>query len=371
MLRFQRYVYIQALRPVLGVLAALAAIAVLSQGLAHLDLIVEKRQSALALIWVTLLTLPQVISLILPIALFFAVAFTLNRLLRDSELIAAYANGFSPWEAAAPVMRLAALAAVTHLAVTVLVQPMAYREMRATLARVAADVAASMIRQGAFIEPAEGLTLYARVERAGAMRDILLHDARDPAQEVTFTAQEARFAMMEEAPALLLLNGQFQVRSDTGVVDFVDFQSYTLALPSPEDLTSRYILKPPDRFLAELFKPDRTFFYDQRNLARFLAEGHFRLSAPLHSFALTALALAALLAGEFSRNGYRRRILIAGAAAMTVRLLSLAAQSACVDAPELNWVQYALPLGAFAASMLAIAWYAPPWARPAALPAAP
>jgi lipopolysaccharide export system permease protein len=346
MVRFQRYIFMQALWPVLVVLAGLAVVALLSQSLAQLDLIVDKRQSALALLWVTLLALPQVVALVLPIALFFAVVYALERLLRESELIVGYATGLSPWQAAAPVLRLAVAAALAHLAITTLLQPLAYREMRTTLHAVALDVAASAVRPGSFIDPIEGLTLYARDERGGVLRDVLIHDARNPEGETrTYTARRAQFAVIETLPGIVLLDGDFQARGGDGKVEFGSFKRHALELPGLTQQQFSTLLKPSDRFLGELFHPDVTYFYDQRNLARFSAEGHFRLSSPLYDLALAAIALAALLGGEYSRHGQRARILIASALALSLRLGALGVQAAAADAPALNWAQYAAPLG--------------------------
>jgi len=345
MFRFQRYILVQALWPVLTVLIGLALVALLSQSLTNLDLIVDKRQSALALLWITVLALPQVISLILPLALFFAVVYTLNRMLVESELIVVYATGLSHWQAAGPVLRLAAAATVAHLAVTTLVQPLAYREMRATLREISTDIAAAAVRPGAFLTPIDGLTLFAREERGGEMIDVLINDSRERDNPKTFTAARAEFAMMAGAPAIMLHDGEFQTRRSDGQVDFGAFKRNVIELDGLFDQQFSGLLKPSDRFLGELFYPDRTYFYDQRNIERFQAEGHFRLSSPLYSLALTAIALAALLGGEYSRHGFGRRILIATGAALVVRLGALGVQSAASDSPTVNWLQYALPLG--------------------------
>ena len=67
------YVFRQALGPLLAILGGLAAIAILTQGLNQLDIIITNRRAGFAFAWVTLLALPQLLSLILPMALFIAV----------------------------------------------------------------------------------------------------------------------------------------------------------------------------------------------------------------------------------------------------------------------------------------------------------
>src|ERR1700755_726237 len=111
------YVFRQALGPLLAILGALAAIAILTQGLNQLDVIITNRRAGFAFVWVTLLAIPQLVSLILPLALFFAVLYALNRMHSESEIAVAYGAGLSRWRLARPILQLAFLAALVHLTV--------------------------------------------------------------------------------------------------------------------------------------------------------------------------------------------------------------------------------------------------------------
>lgn len=338
------YVFRQALGPLLGMLAGLAAIALLTQGLNQLDIIVSNRQSGFAFAWVTVLATPQLISLLLPLAVFFAVIFAINRMHSESETVVIYASGVSNGRLARPIMQLALLAATAHLGLNMLVQPAASREMRATIHDIRADVAASLVREGSFTFPSSDLTLYARDRGAGGqMRDLMIHDARvTPA--VTYTARSGVVAMVEGQPAIVMRDGQVQRQKADGSLQVLDFYQYALKLEGVFDPGGDPNLKASDRFLIELFYPDRTQYFDQRNIDRFLAEAHYRLSSPLLNPALALIALG-ILVGEFRRQGYGRRIVIASVLALVVRLTALAIQAAAVDNPSLNPLQYAFPLG--------------------------
>jgi lipopolysaccharide export system permease protein len=340
----QSYVFRQALGPLIAILAALGAIAILTQGLNRLDIIVDNRQSAMAFVWVTLLATPQLISLILPLAVFFAVAFAINRLHTENETTVLYAAGFSAWRIAQPVIMLASLAAVGHLWVNTVVQPAAYTEMRKTIYDIRADVASSLVREGSFTFPAEGLTMYARDRRPGGeMRDLLVHDSRS-SPAVTYTARTGLISMVEGVPQLVMLDGQIQQQTESGSVQTLDFDRYPLILNELVEEDADFILKSSDRTLGQLFFPDLTNHFDQRNVEDFRAEGHYRLASPLLNIALALIALAGLLGGEFSRQGYMRRILWAAGLALLVRLLALSIQEAAADDPSLNAAQYAFPL---------------------------
>jgi lipopolysaccharide export system permease protein len=338
------YVFRQSLGPLLAILGALAAIAILTQGLNQLDIIITNRRAGFAFAWVTILALPQLISLILPMAVFIAVVYALNRMHSESEIAVLYGAGVSRQRIARPIIQLAVLAALAHLAINVVVQPWAFKERRETFYALRTDIASSLVEEGSFTYPSEDLTLYARSRGGGGeLRDMLIDDARtDPS--ITYTARAGAIATIDGKPAIVMRDGQIQRQNEDGGVDVLDFDRYVLQFEGVFDEPELFYLKASDRTLFQLFFPDRTAHFDQRNIEQFLAEGHSRLASPLLNIALAMIALVGVLVGEFSRRGYGRRIMWASIIALLVRLSALATQAAAADDPELNALQYAVPL---------------------------
>lgn len=339
------YVFRQALGPLLAILGALAAVAILTQGLNQLDIIVNNRRAGLAFAWVTLLTLPQLLSLILPMAVFIAVVYAINRMHNDSEIAVLFSAGMSRGRIARPIIQLAVLAALAHLAINVVIQPWSFAERRETFYELRTDLASSLVQEGSFTFPNKDLTLYAR-ERGGGgeLRDLLINDAR-PEHDITYTARAGVIVTIDGQPAIVMRDGQVQRQVEDGSVDVLDFDRYVLQLGvAALDDDDFFYLKASDRTLHQLFYPDLTAHYDQRNIDRFIAEAHARLSAPLLNIALALIALAGVLTGEFSRRGYARRIMIATIIALIVRLSALATQSIATDEPDLNALQYLVPI---------------------------
>lgn len=348
------YVFRQALGPLLAILGALAAIAILTQGLNQLDIIVTNRRAGFAFAWVTLLALPQLISLILPMAVFIAVVYALNRMHSESEIAVLYGAGVSRQRLARPILQLAVLAALVHLIINVIVQPWAFEERRKVFYELRTDIASSLIEEGSFTYPAEGLTLYARSRGGGGeLRDLLINDGRtEPG--ITYTARAGAIVTVDGAPAIVMRDGQVQQETADGSVNVLDFDRYVLKFDGVFEEPELFFLKPSDRTLFDLVFPDRTSNYDQQNIPEFLAEAHGRLAAPLLNIALALVALVGVLVGEFSRRGYGRRIMWAAIIALMIRLAALVTQAAAADQPELNPLQYALPLAVivFASWML-------------------
>ncbi|MBL8543183.1 MAG: LptF/LptG family permease [Hyphomonadaceae bacterium] len=346
------YVFRQAMGPLLAILGALAAIAILTQGLNQLDLIVTNRNAGLAFAWVTLLALPQLISLILPMAVFIAVVYALNRMQSESEIAVLYGAGVSRQRIAGPIIQLAIIAALAHLTINVIVQPWAFAQRREVLYSLRTDIASSLIEEGSFTFPAEGLTLYARSRGSGGeLRDLLINDGR-PELPITYTARAGAIVTSDGVPAIVMRDGQIQRQNASGEVDVLDFDRYVLRMGAVFQEPQIFFMKASDRGLYDLFFPDRTAHFDQQNVNKFIAEAHARLASPLLNIALAMIALTGVLVGEFSRRGYGRRIIIASVAALLVRLIAVALQTAATEEPSLNPLQYALPLGVLALAAL-------------------
>ena len=196
-----RYLLRQLTGPVALATLALTAVALLSQSLAGLDLIVNQRQSALVFLKVTLLYMPQPINLILPVAVFVAALVGLNRLHTEQEIVVCFASGMSRWRVIAPAMRLAASVAFLALMMNLFVQPPSYRAMREEMFSVKADLAATLVREGEFTEPAPGLTVYAQsVDGRGNLRNLFIHQIKADGSTTTYTAEEGTWVTPTAGP---------------------------------------------------------------------------------------------------------------------------------------------------------------------------
>jgi len=342
---FQRYLFRNVLRTLIAIVGGLALIALLTQGLSQIeDTIVQNRQSMLTFLWVSVLATPQIISLLMPIALFIATAAALNVSHRENEVVVAQASGMSNWQVASPVLRLATLAAILHLGLNLWVQPAASRELRETVSAAATDLASSLVREGMFMTHQDGLTTFASEVDGPQITFLVANDSRDGQAEVTYIAKSAFLTEIEGKPALMLNDGQRQTMKTNGALETFTFVQSPLELGAFVDDQKAVILEESDRYLPELFYPDMTNHYDNRNADMLLAEGHARLSSPLLNLAMAMLAIFAVLGGDFSRRGYAKRIAVASGAALMLRLAAFAGTSAAGDDPGLNIVQYAIPV---------------------------
>lgn len=350
-----RYLLRQLAGPTLLATLALTGVALLSQSLAGLDLIVNQRQSGLVFLKITLLYMPQLINIILPIAVFVATLVAMNRLHTEQEIVVCFAGGMSRWRVISPAMRLACTIAFAALVMNLFIQPAAFRMLRQELFEVRTDLASTLVREGEFTEPVPGLTVYAQsVEGDGDFGNLFIHQEKPDGSATVYTADVGRIDRRGGRTVLLMENGTTQEFSERGVLNYLTFNEYAYDLQSITNTDELIHYKPSDRYLHELFFPDLTQDWEQKNRLGLLAEGHARITTPLYNIAFMALALSAIIGGGFSRLGYARRIAVMGAVASVVRILGFVVQAACEDSAWLNVLQYLVPLGAVAFGLRSI-----------------
>jgi lipopolysaccharide export system permease protein len=342
-----RYLLRQLLGPTVLATLALTAVALLSQSLSALDIIVSQRQSALVFAKVTVLAMPQLLNMVLPIAVFVAALVSLNRLHTEQEIVVCFAGGMSRWRVIAPAIRLASMIAILALVMNLWIQPLAAREMRQTLFEVRTDLASTLIREGEFTNPAPGLTVYAQsVDATGLIHNLFIHQEKDGGGATTYTADQGRLEKRNGKPVLAMHKGSMQEFSDADVLNYLTFDDYPYDL-SPFMRTDELIhYKPSDRYLHELLFPDLQQDWEKRNHLKLLAEGHNRIASPLYNIALMAMAVSAIIGGGFSRMGYGRRIAIVSAVAVAFRILGFVVQAASEEAAWINVLQYLVPVAA-------------------------
>jgi len=345
----ERYLFRQLLGPVVLATLALGGVGMLSQSLGALDVIVNQGQSALVLIKITLLGMPQLMVMILPIAIFVAGLVALNRLHTEQEIVVCFASGMSRWRVIAPAIYLAIGATLITLFINLWIEPLSERALREELFRVRTDLAASLVRVGQFNQPSRSLTVYAQSsDQGGRLRNMFVLEEKPDGGDTTFLADHGKVTTRNGSPVLVMWDGSNQEFSPTGVLNYLKFEEYTFDLKAFLSTDELINYKISDRYLHELLFPDLQQDWERQNRIKMIAEAHNRLSAPLYNIAFMAMALAAVIGGPFSRLGYGRRILLVGAAAAAVRILGFGAQAACEGNAWFNLVQYALPLGATA-----------------------
>ncbi|MDS9467761.1 LPS export ABC transporter permease LptF [Paracoccus sp. MBLB3053] len=370
--RIDRYILSQ-LMTLFGFFAlVLVSVYWINRAVSLFEQLISDGQTALVVLEFTALTLPLVISVVLPIAAFTASAYGTNRLSSESELIAMQAAGMSPWRLARPVLTFGVLVGLMVALLVHAVVPMARGRLNDRQAQIAQNVTAQFLRAGAFQYPVKGVTLYIRdIAADGRLEDFFLEDARDPNNQVTYTATEALVIKTENGPRLVLLRGMVQNlrihdgnRSGPAQLSVTRFDelAYDLgSLTGSGEARKRDLRAYPT---GRLLSPDAELLdATGSTVDRAQAEAHERLSKPLQAPVAAMLGFAMLLLGGFSRFGVWRQVIWAVLALILVQFLGTAVQNQVAQNAS-RWPLMYLPSAVGGLICVLILWLAAKPRRP-------
>lgn len=343
---FERYVFRTALNAFLTALFVLTFMIWITQALRQLDLLTSKGQSALVFLGVTGLTVPSLVMVIAPVALFVAVLYSLNKLNSDSELIVMSASGISPGRLMWPFAALTGLTMLLVAAMSLYVTPWSFRVLRDLVTQVRADFLTRVVREGSFSSLDQGFTFHYR-ERGpnGELLGVFMQDRRDPSRLSTYLAEQGQTAAVEKSNFLVLQKGSV-LRQQPGSRDstIVAFDRYAIDLaqfgPDPGGATYR----PRERSTSHLLRLDETNPYVKMQRGRFRAELHDRFVNPLYALAFGLVAFAALGQARTTRQGRGTAIMVAIAVVLIVRIAGFIASTMTARTAAAVPFDYLIPI---------------------------
>ena len=309
--RFDRYLLSQLLVHFGFFALVLVGVYWINRAVTLFDQLMSDGQSAMVFLEFSLLTLPGVIRLVLPVAGFVAAVYVTNKLTVESELVVMQATGFSAFRMARPVALFGLAVALMMAALVHVLVPLSRSTMIAERAALSENITARFLTDGQFTHPGKGVTFYINeIDATGQLRGLFLEDARKPGEVTTFTASKALFVRGDSGPKLIMFEGMAQTldRADrrVAVTRFADF-TYDLGALLTRSVGHRRGVA--ELVTSELFYPDAALLTETRATAAALRyEGHSRVAEPVLSVAVALIGFATLLLGGFSRLGLWRQI---------------------------------------------------------------
>ncbi|SLN64923.1 putative permease YjgP/YjgQ family protein [Aquimixticola soesokkakensis] len=291
------------------------------------DRLIADGQSAGTFIEITLLTIPSVMRIVLPISAFVATVYATNRLAGESELVVVQATGYSPYRLARPVLAFGLIATLMISVLTHILVPTALHQLNLRTAQIANDIAAQLLTEGSFEHPADGITFYVReITPNGELRDIYLSDSRSLTERTTYLAARALIVQGDgenAAPTFLMFDGMAQqLTLDTRSLSVTTFEDFAIDAGTLIPASG-----PPTRGVNaittfDLLAPSQAILEETgATRARMSELAHERISQALLAFITAVVGFAALMVGGFSRFGLWRQILGAIAALAVLKAL--------------------------------------------------
>jgi lipopolysaccharide export system permease protein len=346
-----RYIFRTTLGAFLLVLISVTTLMWITQALRDIDLMTNEGQGILTFVGLTGLIIPLLIMIIAPIAFMVAMAYVLNKLATDSELIVMNAAGMSPWHLFRPFLAVGVVVALLVAGIAAYLSPRCLRELNQWVNQIRADLVTHIVQPGRFVALASGaLTLHIR-ERLpnGQLLGIFIDDQRDPKERVTFLAEQGDIITRESGTYLLLADGSVQ-RQQTGERDpnIVLFDRYAFDLSKLSGTTQGEAPKigSRERYFWELYGQNRDDPTLSDRPEQMRAELNDRIVAPLYPLVIAVVTFAYLGAPRTTRQSRTLSLISAIGAVVILRGSGFVGMLAGTRVPAALVVPYATLIAA-------------------------
>jgi lipopolysaccharide export system permease protein len=341
----ERYTFRIAASAFVVCLVALTGVIWVTQALRELDLLTSKGQTILMFLTFTSLTLPGLVTVISPVALFIATIHTLSKLNGDSELIVMSASGMRPLQIMRPFAALAGIVSVIVSIMAFYLTPASFQELRELITRINADFVANVIKEGQFTTLESGIVFHVRERTGGALFGILMQDRREKDKVIVYLAERGQTVELNGQSYLVLEQGSVHQQEAKGQdASVTAFERYAVDLSAFMPASGDIVYKPRERSTTQLMFPDPADPVFQRQKGRFRAELHDRFSGWLYPIAMMLIAFAALGDPRTTRQGRGVAVSLAIVGVVLLRILGFAVSTAMVRSPAFVPLAYALPL---------------------------
>jgi lipopolysaccharide export system permease protein len=287
-----------------------------------------------------------------------ALAYTLNKLNTDSEIVVMNAAGMSPWHVFWPFVVVSIIVALMVSFISFYLAPKCLRELRIQLTKVRADLVANVIQPGRFTSVDEQrLTFHVRERRPnGELLGIFIDDRRNPAERGTFLAERGQVLEGASGTFLVLENGSAQrIQTKDRDPTIVLFERYAFDLSQLTGSGATPTFGANERYFWELAAPDPNDPYVKANATRIRTEFHERLSAVFYPFVFVVICFAILGAPRTSRQSRSFSILMTIVAVGVVRLTGFAGLIFSARTPAVAYLMYGGIVGVIVGGLVLIA----------------
>ena len=352
-----RYITKQLLFTTLISTTILCMIFWLAKASTLLDFIINRGLDFSLFLYMSMLILPRLLLILLPIATIATILFAYYRLQTDSELVVMRTAGMSTYSLAKPGLVVGGIISIIMAILTLFLLPTSYREFKDQEFLIRHQFGTVLLQEGSFNTIAPGVTVF--VHKRGANQElhgIMLHDNRDPDKPQTWLAESGALVTTNEGPLAVLVNGnRQQVDRIRGTFSMLLFDQTTLDIGGAAVGHTNRWREPRERYLNELFKPTDTR-PNEPNYADLIAEGHSRIVQPLLPITCATVVLAVLLTGSYSRRGQAMDILKAIGLTVLILVASLGTRSLAVKQPVMIYIMYGSVILPFLLSFCYILW---------------
>jgi lipopolysaccharide export system permease protein len=335
------------IKPTCVALFIMLSVVWLMQSLRFMDLIINRGIDMGTFLWITLLLVPSLLIVILPVSFFAGGCYSYKRMIDDSEADALFAAGISRLQIAKPGLALAAVVVAVGYVISVWALPEGKNRFKQIQTDLRGSQSVLLLEEGTFNPASDTLTIYLKRRGAdGTLYNIMVHDTRNKERPETWIARAGRIRLDDNGMPQLYLEGGARLEVNEEKLSTLAFDTHTMSVARQMRLEGPRFKGAEERSMRELFDYEGL---PEKFKNEFMAEFQRRLIWPLTPIPLLLMAVLAIVRLDKRRAGSGRTVVTACLLATGYQGLLMVCNSLASNGNvAVLYGQWLLPLGATA-----------------------
>jgi len=272
--RVYKYIFSEFIRYFMVVIFAVTAIIWTIQAVNFLDLVTEDGHAFLIYLYYSFLTLPKIITKLIPFTFLIASMLTILKLEKDNELIILWTSGLNKINIVNLIFRISLLVMLVQITMSSLITPTTLNYSRNLIKNSELQFVPSLLKEKRFNDTVEGLTIFVNSRSVdGIYEDIFIRDEGTTLTNVsggkgssTIFAKSGYVSSDEKS--LVLQNGNIQRDVKDGTISIIKFKKTSIYLsglstkttsePKIQETSTLHLIKCLDGNETEIQNCNRT-----------------------------------------------------------------------------------------------------------------
>jgi len=232
--RIYKYFFNEFIRYFLVIVFALSAVIWTIQAVNFLDLVVDDGHAFTIYLYYSLLTIPKILTKLIPFSFLIALIVTISKFEKDNELIILWTSGLNKIHLVNLIFRISILIMFLQLIMSNLINPESLNIARSIIKNSQLQFVPSLLKERQFNDTIKGLTIFVdKRNENGSYENILIRDEGKILTQVS-NGSSTIFAksgyVTAEEDTLVLINGNMQNVDESGSINIIKFDKTEINL---------------------------------------------------------------------------------------------------------------------------------------------
>jgi len=257
---------------------------------------------------ITLLLVPSLLFMILPLVTVLSIIVVYHRLQCEQQLIIFRSVGLSNFHLAIPALYIAIFITLFAFYISAYLMPYSYNKLKDETSNFQKNIS-SITNAKVFNHISKTLTVYVDTKSFdGSMNHIILFDNKNPKQKTVFFAKHGRITNTNSKSMQFdLIQGVRHSYDNNGQLTRLYFDTISIFIDTKINYKQSRKKTSLELYLNEMFWPNNNLAIESQNML--IIDGHIRIIWPLFNFTFVFLTLSIFLRQAYNKKLYIREYL--------------------------------------------------------------